>query len=239
MELQPLGSGVSIYVSKNHRYGTDALLLADFASVGKNGKVCDLGTGCGIIPLLWCRDGFAGKVYGVDIMEEAVKLCHCSLEENGFADRFYPVQADLKQIKQSCLGGSSFDVVTMNPPYKKAGSGVVSENEALSAAKNEILCTLEDIISAADYLLKYGGRLCLCSRPERLTDTICYMRSSKIEPKRLRMVSQRPGREPNLFLIEGKKGGKPGLKVLPQLYIEDLGGGWSQEMKKIYGEFGG
>lgn len=232
---QPLGGGCTIFVSENHRYGTDALLLADFAAVGKSGLVCDLGTGCGIIPLIWCRNGFTGRAYGVDIMPEAIELCRRSVEENGLGDIFTPLCADLRYIRTELAAGK-FDLVTMNPPYKRAGAGARSANESLNAARSEEMCTIEDIAAAAKYLLKFGGRLCLCCRTERLADVICAMRGAGIEPKRLRMVIQRAGSSPSLFLAEGKKGGRPGIAVMPDLVIED-DGGWSKEMKKIYGSF--
>ncbi|HIZ17243.1 MAG TPA: methyltransferase [Firmicutes bacterium] len=232
---QPLGNNVVIFVSENHRYGTDAILLADFAQTGKSGVICDLGTGCGIIPLIWCRNGFAGKIYGVDIMPEAVGLCRLSADKNSFGEIFSPICADLRRLK-GILNSGIFDLVTMNPPYKRAGSGARSANDALNAARNEELCTIDDIAAAGKYLLKFGGRMCLCSRTERLTDTICAMRGAGIEPKRLRMVIQRAGRCPSLFLIEGRKGGRPGLNVMPDLIIEE-NGGWSEEMKSIYGSF--
>lgn len=236
MELQPLGGGVKIYVSEMHRYGTDALLLADFAAAVKFDTACDLGTGCGIIPLVWLSRGYRGRVYGVDIMPEAAELCRLSAEHNRFEDNFYPVNADLRDI--SALPGrpGSFDLVTMNPPYKRAGAGAPAKSGAARAARAESLCTPEDIVSAARYMLKNGGRLCMCSRPERLADIICAMRAGGMEPKRLRFAAQHSGCEPSLFLIEGKKAGRPGLRVLPTLHIE-ADGGWSEEMKRIYGDF--
>lgn len=222
-------------MSENHRYGTDAILLADFAQAGKSGIICDLGTGCGIIPLIWCRDGFNGKIYGVDIMPEAIELCSRSIEENKFGKIFSAVCADLRSLKGT-LDCGVFDIVTMNPPYKRAKSGARPANEALNIARNEELCTIGDIAAAAKYLLKFGGRMCLCSRSERLADTVCAMRGAGIEPKRLRMVIQRVGKRPSLFLIEGKKGGRPGLDIMPDLVIEG-NSGWSEEMKNIYGSF--
>ena len=232
---QPLGGGTVIFVSENHRYGTDAILLANFAQADKCSNICDLGTGCGIIPLIWCRNGYRGKIYGLDIMPEAIELCGRSIKENKLEKIFSAVCADLRDINTQFNGGT-FDLITMNPPYKKAGGGARSENESFDAARNEELCTINDITAAAGYLLKFGGRLCLCSRPERLTDTICAMRGAGIEPKRMRLVVQRAGKCPSLFLIEGKKGGRAGLNIMPNLIIEN-NGGWSEEMKNIYGSF--
>ena len=104
---------------------------------------------------------------------------------------------------------------------------------AQKIARHEIMCNIGDICAAAQKLLKFGGRLCICNRPERLSDVIYAMKEHDIEPKRLRMVSKTPEDAPWLFLIEGKKGSKPFMKVEPQLYIRS-GEGFSDELKRIY-----
>ena len=81
--------------------------------------------------------------------------------------------------------------------------------------------------------LRYGGRFCLCHRPERLADVICALREAGLEPKRLRLVQQRPASAPWLLLAEGRRGGKPGLRVEPPLIVEGEGG-FSPEMLRVY-----
>ena len=91
-------------------------------------------------------------------------------------------------------------------------------------------CNIDDVCRSAAKLLKYGGRLCICNRPERLSDVITAMKNNSIEPKRIRFVSKNPESAPWLFLIEGRKGGKPFMKILPQLYVWN-GNGYSEELE--------
>ena len=123
--------------------------------------------------------------------------------------------------------------MTCNPPYKAPNAGFESALTAQRIARHEVLCTINDVCAAASKLLKFGGRLCVCNRPERLSDVIAAMKNNDIEPKRLRFVSKNPDEAPWLFLIEGKKGSKPFMKVEPQLYIRS-GDGFSPELKRIY-----
>ena len=125
----------------------------------------------------------------------------------------------------------------MNPPYKAASDGVMSPDEQRRTARHEVECTLDDICSAAKRLLRFGGRLCMCHRPERLCDVISAMRAADIEPKKLRLVCQRRGGVPKLILIEGRRGAKSGLQHLSPLYIEADDGGVSAEIAEIYGEY--
>ncbi len=124
-------------------------------------------------------------------------------------------------------------LVTCNPPYKAANAGIESNLTAHKIARHEVLCKIEDVCRAASRLLKFGGRLCLCNRPERLGDVISAMKNNNIEPKRLRFVSKNPESAPWLFLIEGKKGSKPFMKVLPQLYVWNSSG-YTGELQEIY-----
>lgn len=231
-----LGSGIYVAVSKEHTFGTDAVLLADFASPKHNERACDLGTGCGIIPMLWCRNGQAKEITAVELQEKGFLQTCESVRKSATEDKVRAINHDLKDIK-SVLGHASMNVVTMNPPYKAADSGIKSVAAAELIARHEVECNLDDICSAAAYLLNFGGRLCMCNRPERLSDTIVAMKNNGIEPKRLRLVAKTPYTRPWLFLIEGRKGGKPFMNVEPLLIMYGEDGELSKEVTDIYGEY--
>lgn len=229
---EKLSEYISVCITPEHRFGTDAFLLASFASPRKKDTVCDLGTGCGIIPLLMLRDCSPRLTYAVDIQQQAIEQLKDSLRISGLEGKIIPRLADLKELDS--LPAGAFDVVTCNPPYKAGGAGILSELAAEQIARHEVLCTMEDVCNAAARLLKYGGRLCLCQRPERLADVISAMRAADIEPKRLRFVAKTPSSAPWLFLLEGKKGSKPFMQVEPVLSVYD-GDEFSAEMSRIYG----
>ncbi len=235
MNRQPLGKGYFINVSKNHTFGTDAVLLADFAGIKKVKNHCDLGAGCGIISMLLLKKQKVQKSFGVEISEEAVALAKQTASE--FAkDSFFPLKADLCNLKGVLPFGEA-DLVTCNPPYKATGSGILSAGDRDIVARHETMCTLEDVISAASHLLKSSGRLCICQRPERLADIVCLMRQYKLEVKRIRTVSKKVGAEPWLVLVEGMRDAKSGVRILPPLFVYDENGNLSSEMIEIYGDY--
>ncbi|MDR3645029.1 MAG: methyltransferase, partial [Clostridia bacterium] len=131
------------------------------------------------------------------------------------------------------LRAASYDRVVCNPPYRRLGSGAESKSEAARIARSEQCAALGGMLSRAAKILKNGGCLSLCLRPERLAECLALMRSCGIEPKRLRMVQQRAQTRPWLVLVEGKRGAHTGLDVEPVLLLEQ-GGGISQEMRRIY-----
>lgn len=202
---------IRINVSSDHRFGTDAFLLADFAKPSPRMNVCDLCTGCGIIPLIFCKHNPPKKIYAVDIQEEAIQLLEKSVAENNLTDRVIPILADLKELQE--IPRETMDLVTVNPPYWRAGTGEERLSKAQAIARHELLCNIDDVISSAAKLLKYGGSLKLCQLPERIPDIIFSMRQHKIEPKVMTFVCNKEGDKPWLVLISGKKGGKSGLVV--------------------------
>ena len=236
--MEKLADGLSVCVTKDHRFGTDAFLLSDFAGVRRKDLACDLGTGCGIIPLLWFRkeETSPKQAYAVDIQPLAIQQLTFSLQEDKLTERVIPVCAnltDLDLLKQKLPFGS-FNVITCNPPYKKADHGILSESSSDIIARHETMCSINDVCKAASKLLQFGGRLCICQRPERLADVMEAMRLHKIEPKRLRFVQKRGDTAPWLFLLEGRKGAKHFLSVEKPLLIQDEQGEFSPELKRIY-----
>jgi len=219
-----------------HRFGTDAFALAGFARCGPGDTVCDLGSGCGIIPLLLLGGPTPpAEVYGLELQPAAVELMRCAVETNGLAGRFVPVQGDLRCPPEG-FPRARADLVVCNPPYFRPGEGFDSPVEGRRLARHEYGFTLEDLCASAAKMLRYGGRLALCHRPWRLCDLMCAMRAAGLEPKRLRMVQQRAASAPWLVLCEGRLGGAPGLEVLPPLVIEHPRGGFSDEMLALYGK---
>ena len=231
---EDLGGGVSATVSALHTFGTDALALAYFAAPKRSDAACDLGSGCGIIPLLFCRDGLCRSITAVDVQAEACAQIRDAVEYNGLREKLHVVQADLRTLTDGQIPFYSFDLVTMNPPYVAPRAGLQSVETGARIARHEILCTLPDVTACADKLLRFGGRLCICNRPDRLADAICAMRGSGIEPKRMRLMIHSVGKKPSLFLLEGKKGANSGMVIDPPLYLKDSGGRWTADALDMY-----
>lgn len=236
-KLEPLGKGVYVIVSSVHKFSTDTILLANFSKPRKHEKIVDLGTGCGTIPLIFTRDNKDIKTIAVDIQKDACDMLKRSVEYNHFEDNIEVINSDLKDLKGK-VDSAGYDLVVCNPPYKPMGTGILNPESSKKIARHEHLCTIDDITKEAARLLNFSGRLCMCLRPERLCDVIDSMRKAKIEPKKLRFVQQRKNKKPKLFLIEGRRGGNPGLDVLDTLLIEQDNGMLSDEMVEIYGVYG-
>lgn len=230
--IEDLGGGVGLLVSKSHTFGTDALLLNYFAGVKKNDKAIDLGTGCGIIPFLWLRDEKAQKYRAAaEIQSNACEQFRKSQKiNNDFSLNLF--EGDLKD-KDLIPQREYFDVVTMNPPYKAENSGIKNGDESAKIARHETLCNIDDITECAARILRFGGRLCICHRPERTFDALFSMRKNGIEPKKIRLVQKNGETAPWLVLIDGRKGGANGLKVEKPLLMQKQDGTPTDEILEI------
>ena len=206
---EPIGNEIYVCTSKEHRFGTDAFLLTNFSHYKQKDKVCEFGTGCGIIPLLMQKQKPPALIYAIDIQEQAIEQLKAGIVLS-HAENIIPVCCDLKHFRPA---GTEFDLVLCNPPYQPCGSGIESEMEAQRIARQEIFCTPEEICTQAKKLLKSGGRLCVCGKPEWLPEYICAMRNAGTEPKRLQFVSKTAEDKPWLFLLEGRKDGKKFLQM--------------------------
>ena len=208
---EPIGGGIVVYTSEEHRFGTDAFLLTHFSNYKEKDIAVEFGTGCGIIPLLMQKHRPPKQIFALDIQENAIEQVKLGIEASK-AVGITPVCADLRELWETApLGGCS--LVVCNPPYQPPGSGFEAETASQRIARHGVFCTPEDVCTAAARLLQFGGRLCVCGRPERLPDYICAMRAAGLEPKRLRFVSRNAADMPWLFLLEGKKGAKPFLQM--------------------------
>lgn len=217
-KIEEIGPKIKICSTDDHNFGTDAILLFDFANIKKRDKICDFGTGCGIIGLL-STEKTDSCVYGVEIQPKAYAQAKKSAEMSGCSEKFIPILADVKNLGERFSPGE-LTLVFCNPPYFKVGSGKMSDNEAKAIARQEIKCDIYDVAAAAGKYLADKGALCICHRPERLADVIDAFRKNRIEPKRIRFCKSGADKSPWLFLLEGRKNASVGMTVMSDLIIK-------------------
>ncbi len=229
---ETLWNGITmIQPERGFRLGTDSVLLARFLSLPKRAKVTDLGSGSGALGLLLCAFDETCAVTGVEIDETAHRLALENIARNGLEGRLSSVLGDVRQIR-ALLPAGSFSCVISNPPYFAAGSGKVSAENA--AARSEERLSLRELCAAAAWLLPSGGRFALVHRPERLCDLICAMRENAIEPKRIQFVRHSADSPVCLVLLEGRRGGRPGLTYLPDFCEFTPDGAETDEYRAAY-----
>lgn len=238
VQTDTLLNGYKILQDKERfMFGIDAVLLANFtaSAIKPANKIIDLGTGNGIIPLLLTDK--VTHITGLEIQQESAALAQKSVELNSLETKIKIVNGDIKKVSQ-LFEKHSFDCVTSNPPYMIGDHGKQSPFDAKAIARHEILCNLEDVISAADYLLKTHGSFFLIHRPFRIPEIFSSLYKHKMEPKRMQLVSPFLHTEPNIVIIEARKNANPRLKIEPEIVVYNKPGEYTKEIQEIYNNIG-
>lgn len=215
-------------------FGMDAVLLSGFITVKPGASVLDLGTGTGILPILTEAKTKAAQLTGLEIQEESADMAARSVAVNGLSEKISICVGDIKEAGRR-FGAASFDVVTSNPPYMTAEHGLQNPELPKAIARHEVLCRLEDVVREAAYVLKPNGTFYMVHRPFRLAEIIRTLSEHGLELKRMRMVHPYVDKEPNMVLIEARKGGRPRVTVEPPLIVFTAPGVYHEDITGIYG----
>lgn len=215
-------------------FSMDAVLLAKFCYVPiQRGKIVDLCSGNGVIPILLSGRSKA-TITGVEIQERLYQMAIRTAEINELQDQIHFIHEDIKKSVEK-LGKEQFDLVTCNPPYfKKVTEKEWNENKHFAIARHEIYCCLDDVIRISSELVKQKGKIAIVHRPERLIDIIMVMKKYHIEPKKIQFVHPKTAKEANILLVEGIKKGKPGVKILKPLVVYNDDSTYTEQFKEIY-----
>lgn len=230
-----------LHIIQNENYfcfGLDAVLLARFAMPKDRDVIIDLGTGTGIIPIMTSGLCNSDKIFGIDIQDCMVEMASRSIMLNSLDSRIKIQKCDIKDISQNFEKGV-FSLVISNPPYIRAGKGIVNEFSQRAISRHEILCNIRDVVSAANYLLKDRGRLVLVYKPERMIECFDVMREYSIEPKKAQFIFPKADKSPGAVLIEGVKGANEGFRVMRPIIVMNDNGRYTCQIDDIYSDNGG
>lgn len=218
-----------------YRFSIDAVILGNLTAVRAGDRVLDLGCGCGVIPLILCyRHPEITQVFGVEIQTELAAIARLNAAENHMDRQIRILHQDMKTLEPVDTNGP-VDAIVCNPPHFARRSGRINPDSQRALARHEIAVTLADVTAAAARMLAAAGRLTLIYPCERMVDLVSAMRIAGIEPKRLRMIHPRPGAEARRVLAIGVKGGHPGLKIDPALFIRQDRNHYSEELETMFG----
>lgn len=220
-------------------FGTDAVILADYAKAKPGERVMDLCSGNGIVPILMLARYPKATYTSLEIQSEMAAMARRSMELNGIEDRITVLQGDLRDIGTQQLKPHSFHVVTVNPPYMKTENPkLLNDTPAVQIARHEICCSLRDVLEAAAHLLMSKGRFYMVHRPQRLSEIFEEMLRVKIEPKGMQLVHPYIDKEPTQVLIEGVYQGGREMRIKPPLITYEAPGVYTKQMLEVYGQDG-
>lgn len=197
-----------IQSAKKFRFTSDSVRLANFAAVRIKGKkrVVELGSGTGVITALLCAKTNATAVC-VEIDSALCDMFNRSLICNDLTDRVKIINGDLRTVTARDTGAC--DVVIVNPPYYKCGSGARRNADAETTACEELTATLTDIAGAGSRLLTDGGSFYVCYTVTRLAEVMTALSAVRLEPKELCIVGK-------VFYLRCVKSANVGLVIVDE-----------------------
>ena len=228
---------IKIVQNKDYfNFSLDSVLLPNFVEITKKtSKILDMCTGNAPIPLILSTKTTA-KIYAIELQKEVYSIAEETIKINKLENQIKLINDNIKNLKKF-FNTETFDIITCNPPYfKKKDGSIINENKVKSIARHEIEMELEDVMIISKALLKNEGSLVLVHRTERLIEIIELMKKHNIEPKRMRLIYPKVNTESNLVLIDGRKNGKDGLKILPPLYIHNEDNSYTKEVLEMFGK---
>ncbi len=215
------------------RFGMEAVLLADFAGIGRNSRVADLGSGNGILPLLlWGRDK-GREYYALEARGESADLAERNAALNGLENRIHVYHCDVSRAGD-IPEARGVDAVVCNPPWEQPGTGPVNDRPALSQARHQQEDTLQRFFRAAYSLLRPRGRLYVVYPAAGILTLFLALRKERLEPKKYRLVYPTAEHPARMVLTEAVRDGKPGLSPMKPLLIQTSEGLLTNELKSIY-----
>jgi len=234
-ELHTLFSGrlCVLQSRQGYRFSIDAILLGHFAGSRVAGLTADLGTGCGILPIVVARRRPDVKIVGLELQAGLAALACQNITINGLQDRAMIIQADLRAACPG-LGAGTCDAVVTNPPFYAAGTGRINPQQQQAFARHELHGGLEDFVAAAAFLLKPGGRFAAIFSAARAIDLFACMRSRRIEPKAIQFVHPHAHEAATMVLVEGARNAGVGAQVLPPLVVHAADDTYTDAVQSIF-----
>jgi tRNA1Val (adenine37-N6)-methyltransferase len=218
---------------RGYRFSVDALLLAAFFRPAGCRSLVDLGTGCGIIPLILAHRHPRLAITAIEIQPALAAIAAANVRRNGMEDRITVLSGDLRELAATGAGGP-FDAAAANPPYRRASSGRINPDTERALARHEIALTLPELVRAAAALLRNGGRFATIYPAERLTELLGCMGGQRLEPKRLQAVHSRRSSPAKLILVEGVKGARPGIAISAPFILYSDSGEYTERAQEIF-----
>ena len=216
-----------------YRFSIDAVLLAHHVRPRPGDRVLDLGTGCGIVPLILAFRHPDITIYGIEIQRELSDLGVFNVSNNRMLDRITILCQDMRKLKSTMIAGP-VDLVVCNPPYRKSESGRLNPDHQRAVARHEIKATLPDVITAARRMLRTAGKFFVIYAAERAVELFTQMHANGIEPKMLRSIHSSRETAAKLVVVEGVRGGRPGTSIAPPLILYDEEGNYTPEVLHMF-----
>ena len=138
------------------KIGTDAILLGRWVDVNGDDEVLDIGTGCGLLPLMLAQKGIK-SADAVEIDQDSFEEAAQNFSNSAWKSRLFAVNDDIKHYAELCT--KKYDLVVSNPPFFFGDN--IPEKEKKGLARHTNTLSYNDLLISVKQLLKPDGRFAL------------------------------------------------------------------------------
>lgn len=215
---------------KGYRAGNDALLLAA-ALPAMNGELLEVGAGVGAPSLCYLarikNTGFAPHIRAIEKFEDIAQMAILNVQNNGFAAQVTVKNIDIfdSAARHEKLGvmPDSFDHVFSNPPFYDSANNKTSANDYKAMAHSMSHDELQHWLIFMVRVLKNKACLTLIYPMEHLYHVLKIL-ENRVGDVSIRPIFSKYNAPATRFLLQGKKGSRSPLKMLPDLVLRHNGG---------------
>ncbi|CUH67245.1 tRNA1(Val) (adenine(37)-N6)-methyltransferase [Thalassovita gelatinovora] len=208
-QSQFLGGRVTAWQpARGYRAGVDPVLLAAAVPGTPGQTALELGCGVGVASLCLLARVPDMRITGLEIQPSYAALARRNAAESGAA--LEVVEADLAQLPAH-LRDRQFDHVFANPPYFLRDASVSAADPGRDIALGGET-PLADWVETAARRVRPKGYVSFIQRVERLPELLRAMQA-RLGSLQVLPLMPRRGRESQLFLIRGRKGGRAAFRL--------------------------
>lgn len=138
------------------KIGTDAILLARWTEVSDNDDVIDIGTGCGLIPMMLAQKGIK-SADAVEIDNDSYEEAAQNFSNSAWNSRLSAIHDDIKHYAEICE--KKYDLVVSNPPFYFGDN--IPEKAKKGLARHTNTLSYNDLLTAVKKIMKPEGRFSL------------------------------------------------------------------------------
>ena len=227
---KPLKELVIDQEKTGYRYSIEPFLLADFMSLLPGQSVLDIGTGCGIIPILLMQRESGLKITAIEIQD--CSQAQKNITQNGMEQKITLIHGDFLKEAEN-LEPESFDHIVSNPPYRKIQTGRINPDAGKALARHELSLNMNSLLDKSVSLLKTGGQIVLAYPPKRMSETLRELECRSLYPRQARFIHGNFQTAAKIFLVSALKGKKSDFSVAPPLAVYNKDGTYSKEAESL------